>query len=220
MKVNVYDRTGKVIEEIELAENVFGVPVKESTVHEVISMYLANGRVGTASTKTRGEVQGSGRKPWRQKHTGRARAGSIRSPLWRGGGIIFGPKPRDYAYSIPRKVRRKALQIILTEKANAGEIIVLDRGEDISPKTKEMADILKKLAVVGKVLLVVEEANESLDRSTRNLENVGVALYQNLNAYDLLCANRIIFSRQAILKLQEALSSGRFLMGDQKSDHN
>jgi len=205
MKVNVYDQMGKMVGEMELAESVFAVPVNEPLVQEVVTMYLANRRVGTASTKTRGEVSGGGRKPWRQKHTGRARAGSIRSPLWRGGGIIFGPKPRDYSYSVPQKVRRAALKMALTAKVNTGEIMVIDHWENIPAKTKDMVGILKKLGVEEKALLVLEAPDETLHRSTRNLKNVKVALYKNLNVYDLLCVSRIVFTRQSILKLQEAL---------------
>jgi len=205
MKVNVYDQMGKVVGEMELAESVFAVPVNEPLVQEVVTMYLANRRVGTTSTKTRGEVSGGGRKPWRQKHTGRARAGSIRSPLWRGGGITFGPKPRDYSYSVPQKVRQSALKMVLTAKASTGEIMVIDHWENIPAKTKEMVGILKNLGGLEKALLVVEAPDKILHRSTRNLKNVKVALYKNLNPYDLLCVSKVIFTRQSILKLQEAL---------------
>ena len=161
-KVDVYDINGKKVSDVELNENVFGIEPNEAIVHEVLVNYLANQRQGTQSTKTRAEVSGGGRKPWRQKGTGRARQGSIRSPQWKGGGVVFAPKPRDYSYSVPKKVKRLALKSVLTSKVLENEIIVVDELNLNAPKTKEMINVLKNLKADKKALIVIDKKDENV----------------------------------------------------------
>lgn len=202
-KVAIYNVSGEQVNEIELKEDVFGVEVNEHAMYEVVKNQLANKRQGTQSAKTRSEVRGGGRKPWRQKGTGRARAGSIRSPLWVGGGIVFAPKPRDYSYTIPKKVRRLALKSALTSKVNNNELVVLDELNLDAPKTKEMVNILKNLNVDKKALIVMDEKNDAVIKSARNIPGVQTALVNTINVYDILNHNKFIITKTAVQKVEE-----------------
>ncbi|MBI5167393.1 MAG: 50S ribosomal protein L4 [candidate division NC10 bacterium] len=193
--------------EISLPEDIFGAPVKEHLLHQVVVMQRSRRRRGTASTKGRSEVRGGGRKPWRQKGTGRARAGTIRSPLWRGGGITFGPKPRDYSFSVPKAVRRAALKAALSAKAVAQEIMVLDNLELEKPSTKAFKGILSALGVEGKTLLVLPGRDETVSRSTANLATIKVLPTAGLNVYDLLWSDKVIFTREALASVEKMLYS-------------
>jgi len=181
-KVNVYNMQGEIVEEMELSEEIFGVEINEHVVYEVVKNQLANRRQGTQSAKTRAEVRGGGRKPWRQKGTGRARQGSIRSPQWKGGGVVFAPKPRDYSYSVPKKVRRLALKSVLTDKLQNNEMIVVDQLSFDAPKTKEMKKVLANLKADKKALIVMAEKDANVIRSANNIPNIATALvnYQRL----------------------------------------
>lgn len=204
MKVQVLDQSGKPVNELTVPEEVFSYPVKEHLIYEAVVNYLANQRQGTACTKTRGEVSGGGRKPWRQKGTGRARAGSIRSPLWRHGGTVFGPKPRDYSYAIPKKARRNALKSALTAKLAENQLLVIDQINISQPKTKEAANWLKSLKI-DSALIVDDRENENLFRSVRNIPNVKAVDDEQLNIYDVLKYKWIVFSQRAFNSLVERL---------------
>jgi large subunit ribosomal protein L4 len=204
MKVQVLDQSGKPVQELELPDEVFSYPVNDHLIYEAVVNYLANQRQGTASTKTRGEVSGGGRKPWRQKGTGRARAGSIRSPLWRHGGTVFGPKPRDYSYAIPKKARKNALKSALTAKLAENLIMVIDNINIAQPKTKEAANWLKHLNI-DSALIVDSRENENLFRSVRNLPQAKAVDEGQLNVYDVLKYRWIIFSQRAFNSLVERL---------------
>jgi len=204
MKVQVLDQSGKPVQELELPDEVFSYPVNDHLIYEAVVNYLANQRQGTASTKTRGEVSGGGRKPWRQKGTGRARAGSIRSPLWRHGGTVFGPKPRDYSYAIPKKARKNALKSALTAKLAENLIMVIDNINIAQPKTKEAANWLKNLNI-DSALIVDSRENENLFRSVRNLPQAKAVDEGQLNVYDVLKYRWIIFSQRAFNSLVERL---------------
>jgi large subunit ribosomal protein L4 len=207
MELDVIDRQGTSIGKIEVAENAFGADVKHHLFHQVVRMQLANRRRGTASTKTRGEVSGGGRKPWRQKGTGRARQGSTRSPLWRGGGVALGPKSRDYAYELPKKVRRAALRSALALKVQEGLLRVLDRLELDAPKTKHMVGFLKGLGVEHSTLILIADNNVNVQLAARNLPDVKVMRVEGLNVYDLLAHNHLICAQDALVKLQERIVS-------------
>lgn len=196
--VDVYSLSGKKVDKFKLDPEIFNKEVHKALLHEAIVMYRANQRQGTASTKTRGEVRGGGKKPWRQKGTGRARAGSIRSPLWRGGGIIFGPKPRDFGYDLPKKMKRQALISSLSAKAKDNEIMMLEKDPEIrEPKTKDIAKVLMALKIYNKrILFLYSKKNENLVRSCRNIRNLTVRLCDNFNTYDVLSNSRILFSRE------------------------
>lgn len=196
------NKTGKII----LLNEVFDVKVKPSVLHAAVMNYLASQRKGTASTKTRNEVRGGGRKPWRQKGTGRARAGSIRSPIWVGGGITFGPKPRDYGYSISKKVKKLAIKGALSSKIKNGEIIVLDEFKLAQPKTKELATILNKFKV-RKPLLLIDGDGNIVRRAASNLPNVDVSSSLQVNTYAILNCDKIIVEKGALIKLQERLKN-------------
>ena len=202
-KVAIYNVSGQQVSEIELSENVFGVEVNEHAMYEVVKNQLANRRQGTQSAKTRAEVRGGGRKPWKQKGTGRARVGSIRSPLWVGGGIVFAPKPTDYSYTIPKKVRRLALKSALTSKVNSNELIVLDELKLDAPKTKEMVNILKNLNVDKKALIVMGEKSEAVIKSANNIQGVQTALVNTINVYDILKYDKLIITKDAVQKVEE-----------------
>ncbi|SNS39173.1 large subunit ribosomal protein L4 [Anaerovirgula multivorans] len=202
-KVAVYNVSGEQVSEIELKESVFGIEVNEHVLYEVVKNQLANKRQGTQSAKTRAEVRGGGRKPWRQKGTGRARHGSIRSPLWVGGGVTFAPKPRDYSYTLPKKVRRLAMKSALTSKVNSQEIIVLDELSLDAPKTKEMASILKNLKVEKKALIVMGDKNDAVIRSARNIPGIETASVNTLNVYDILKYDKFIITKDAVQKVEE-----------------
>lgn len=205
INVAVLNSEGQPVGEIGLKEEIFAVPPKEATVHRAIVRILADQRRGTASTKKRGEVAGSGRKPWRQKGTGRARAGSIRSPLWRGGGIVFGPKPRDYSLALPKKMRRLALRSALSAKLAAGQLVVVESLALPAPKTKEAQAFLRAVASVPKALLVTAEPDASLRRAVRNLPGAKVTTVASLNPYEILAHDKVVFSREAVARLEEVL---------------
>lgn len=207
MELDVIDRQGMPVEKLVVADGAFGVEVKPHLLHQVIRMQLANRRRGTASTKTRGDVSGGGRKPWRQKGTGRARAGSTRSPLWRGGGVALGPKPRDYAYVLPKKVRRAALRSALSLKVQEGRLMVIDHIDIPAPKTKQMVGFLKDLGVENRVLVLLAEDNPNVQLAARNLPNVKALRVEGVNVYDLLAHDYLICARDALLKLQERVAS-------------
>lgn len=202
-KVKVYDMLGKEVEELELDANIFGIEVNEHVLYEVVKNQLANKRQGTQSTKTRAEVRGGGRKPWRQKGTGRARQGSIRAPHWVGGGVTFGPKPRDYSYKLPKKVRRLGMKSALSSKVENDEIIVLDALKLEEIKTKEIKNVLGNLKAMKKVLIVTEEKDEIILKSARNIEGVSVATVNTLNVYDILNYDSFVITKDAVKKVEE-----------------
>ncbi|MEW6570821.1 MAG: 50S ribosomal protein L4 [Nitrospirota bacterium] len=206
LEVEVKDKNNNTVEKISLEETIFGNS-KPSLVHEAVINYLANQRQGTHATKTRGLVRGGGKKPWRQKHTGRARAGSIRSPLWRGGGIVFGPKPRDYSYRQPKKAKRTALMAAIREKLSGGEVIVIDDFSIEKPKTKDVLTILKNLGIDGKnVLIVTPERDEKILLSAKNIPDINVARAVDLNTYDVMRHNILLLTREALTRLREIIS--------------
>jgi large subunit ribosomal protein L4 len=203
--VALYNISGEQIGELTLKDEIFGIEVHESVLHDAVVMQLASRRLGTHDTKTRSEVSGGGRKPWRQKGTGRARHGTIRSPIWRGGGIVFGPHPRDYSYSLPRKVRRLALKSALSEKVNTGDILVLDELKLDQPKTRDMARILNNLNVED-ALLVTAEKDESVEKSARNIPNIKPLIATGLNVYDILAYDKLIMTKDAVAKVEEVFA--------------
>lgn len=190
----------------QLKDEVFGVKARPHLLHQVVTMQLNNRRAGTASTKTRGVVRGSGRKPWRQKGTGRARAGSIRSPLWNGGGTTFGPQPRDYSYRLPRKARREALLSALSVKNSDGKIVVVEKLELAEAKTKLMRKMLEELQIKT-VLIVIPQSDEKLERSAKNLPTVKVLRAEGLNVYDLLRYEYLILTEESLRLLEERLAA-------------
>ena len=202
LKVDVLDMKGKKVKDIELNENVFGVDVNDIVVHTALVNYLANQRQGTGSTKTKAEVRGGGRKPWRQKGTGRARQGSIRAPQWMKGGIALGPKPRSYKYAIPKKMRKLALKSVLTSKVEEKELIVVDKLELKEIKTKEMVKVLNNLNT-KKALIVLSEKNLNVQASARNIENVKTTLVNTINVFDLLKYNNLVLPLETVKKLEE-----------------
>jgi len=202
-KVAMYNVSGQEVGEIQLSETIFGVEVNEHVLYEVVKNQLANKRQGTQSAKTRSEVRGGGRKPWKQKGTGRARVGSIRSPLWVGGGTVFAPKPRDYSYTVPKKVRRLAMKSALTSKVNNNELIVLDELILDSPKTKEMVNILKNLNVDKKALIVLGDKSEAVIKSAKNIPGIRTAFVNTINVYDILKYDKFIITKDAVEKVEE-----------------
>ena len=201
--VTVYDKTGAKVSEIELSESVFGIEPSVSAMHLCVVNYLANQRQGTQSTLTRGEVSGGGKKPWRQKGSGRARQGSTRSPQWYHGGIAHGPKPREYGFSINKKVRRLAMKSALSGKAADDEILVLDSFGLEEIKTKEVAKILAALPTGKKTLIVLPEKDDVLYKSARNIAGVKVALINTLNVYDILNCDKLLVLQDAVSKIEE-----------------
>ena len=202
-KVDVYNIDGKKVSEVELKEEIFGIIPNENVVHAVLVNYLANQRQGTQSTKTRAEVRGGGRKPWRQKGTGRARQGSIRAPQWIKGGIALGPKPRSYKYRVNKKERRLALKSVLSSKVIENQLIVVDTLPLKEIKTKSMVSALNNLKAEGKTLIVLPEKNENVQKSARNIENVKTSLVNTINVYDLLKYNKLILTLDAVKKIEE-----------------
>ena len=202
LKVDVLDMNGEKKSEIELNENVFGVEVNDVVVHAALVNYLANQRQGTQSTKTRAEVRGGGRKPWRQKGTGRARQGSIRAPQWIKGGIALGPKPRSYKYAIPKKMRQLALKSVLTSKVQEGKLVVVDKLDLKEIKTKEMVKVLDNLKV-NRALVLLSEKNLNVQASARNIENVKTTLVNTINVYDLLRFDNLVVTEEAVKKIEE-----------------
>jgi len=206
-KVAVYDMTGKQTGEIELNDNVFGIEVNEPVLHQAVVMQLANQRLGTAATKTRGFVRGGGRKPWKQKGTGRARSGSIRSPLWVGGGVVFGPQPRSYAIRMPRKVRRLAIKSALSAKLGSGDLIIVDTINFAEPKTKLVINMLAALnAADTKALIVTGQQDEVVEKSARNIPGVKTIVSNCLNVYDLLYHGKLLITKEAVSKIEEVLA--------------
>lgn len=204
-KVDVLNIEGQKVSEIELNEEIFGIEVNEYVLHSVVTMQLANKRQGTHATKTRSFVRGGGRKPWKQKGTGRARAGSIRSPLWVGGGVAFGPHPRSYNYMVPKKVRKLAMKSALSSKVEDNNIIVLDTLNLNEAKTKVMADILKKLNVNRKALVVTVDGCETVKRTCQNIPGIITAAAQNMNVYDLLKHDKLVITKDAVARIEEVL---------------
>ena len=202
-KIDVYDIKGKKVSDVELADSVFGIEPNEDIVHSVLVNYLANQRQGTQSTKTRAEVSGGGRKPWRQKGTGRARQGSIRAPQWIKGGIALGPKPRSYKYSVNKKEKRLAIKSILSSKVLEKELTVLDKLELSEIKTKTMVKVLSDLKIEGKTLIILSEQNKNVLMSARNIEGVKTILINNINVFDLLKYNKLVLPLDTVKKLEE-----------------
>ena len=206
LKTNVYNMSGNVVGEIELSEAVFGVEVNESVVHDMVKNHLANKRQGTQSALTRAEVSGGGRKPWRQKGTGRARQGSTRSPQWTHGGIVFAPKPRDYSYTLNKKSRRLALKSALSDKALESKIVVIDSIKMDSPKTKEFAAFLAAVGAEKKPLVVTAEACQNVVKSGRNIPGCEVTFANLLNVYDIVNADKLVVDKAALQKIEEVFA--------------
>ncbi|MEG0250798.1 MAG: 50S ribosomal protein L4 [Peptostreptococcus sp.] len=202
-KINVLNVSGQNVGEIELNDSIFNIEVNEHVLYEAVKCQLANRRQGTQSTKTRAEVRGGGRKPWRQKGTGRARHGSTRSIIWVGGGVAFAPKPRDYSYSLPKKVRRLALKSALSSKVQDNEIIVVDEISFEAPKTKEMVNVLKNVNSAKKTLVVTADNDINLVKSIRNIEGANVCHVSTLNVYDILNCDSFIMTKDAVKKVEE-----------------
>ncbi len=206
-ELQVYNVKGQKVNSLKLDEKLFDGKVNEAVLHEAIVMYRANKRVGAASTKRRSEVSGGGIKPWRQKGTGRARTGSIRSPIFRGGGSIFGPKPRDYSYSIPKKIKRKALLSSINSKLNDGNIIIVEEIKLDKIKTREFVDIFKALKLAeDKVLLVVEKVENNLRKSAGNVKNITVKNADNFNTYDVLANKKMVVTEKSLELINKRVS--------------
>ncbi len=203
-KVDLYNMQGEVTGEIELSENIFGIEVNKNAIHLTILNQLANRRHGTNSTKTKSEVRGGGRKPWRQKGTGRARQGSIRSAQWVGGGIALGPKPRDYSYKLPRKLKRTALKSALSSKVKSSDIIVLDNLTFEEIKTKNMKAVLDNLRIItSTVLIVLPGRDDTVQKSARNLPGIKTAFINTINVFDILKYNKFLITKDALTKVEE-----------------
>ena len=202
-KIDVYNIEGKKVSDIELNDKVFGIEPNEKVVHSVLVNYLANQRQGTANTKTRAEVSGGGRKPWKQKGTGRARQGSIRAPQWFKGGIALGPKPRDYSYTLNKKEKRLAIRSVLSSKVLESNLVVVDKLDLKEIKTKNMVKALDALKVEGKTLIVLPEKNENVQKSARNIEGVKTSLVNTINVYDLLKYNKLVLTVDSVKSLEE-----------------
>jgi large subunit ribosomal protein L4 len=201
--VSVYNIQGKSVGTVELSDAVFGIEVNANAVHEVVVAQLANRRQGTKSALTRTEVAGGGKKPWRQKGTGRARQGSTRSPQWRHGGVVFAPKPRDFRITVNKKIRRLAMKSALTDKVLSNSFVVVDALDIAAPKTKEMALVLKNLGADSKTLVVTEAVNADVVRASNNIPNVKTTVVNTLNVYDLVNADKAVVTREAIAKIEE-----------------
>ena len=200
--VALYDIKGQNIGDIALSETVFGQPVNTAVLHEVVVAHLANCRQGTQSAKTRSEVSGGGKKPWRQKGTGRARQGSTRSPQWRHGGVVFAPKPRDYTIRVNKKVKRLAMKSALSSKVEGNELIVFDALDIEAPKTKEMVKVLKNVDV-KKALIVLADKDEKVERASANIEGVKTTLVGTLNVYEILKYEKLILTKASVEKIEE-----------------
>ncbi|MCQ6276447.1 50S ribosomal protein L4 [Bacillus sp. V3B] len=205
-KVDLFNQSGSKVSEIELNESVFGIEPNQHVLFEAVVMQRASLRQGTHKTKVRSEVAGGGRKPWRQKGTGRARQGSIRSPQWRGGGTVFGPTPRSYSYKLPKKVRRLAIKSALSSKVVDENILVLESLAFDAPKTKEFKDVLKALSVDSKTLIVTADLDENVALSARNLPGVTVLTAEGINVLDVLNHDRLIMTKAAVEKVEEVLA--------------
>lgn len=206
-KLSVYNISGEITGEIELNEIVFGVEFNEAVVHQAVVMQLANQRQGTSATKTRAMVRGGGRKPWKQKGTGRARCGSNRSPVWVGGGTTFGPQPRSYAKKMPRQARRLALRCALSAKVAAGQVVVVEGLTFDAPKTKNVAALLNAFqAADAKALLITAGADKNVELSVRNMPKVTTITTMGLNCFDILNSNKVILAKEAVEKIEEVLA--------------
>ena len=201
--VAIYDIANKKVGDLELKENIFGVEMNAGLVHQAVVMQLASQRLGNHATKTRSMVRGGGRKPWKQKGTGRARSGSTRSPIWVGGGTVFGPSPRSYAFSMPRKQRRLAIMCALSDKVANGEIVVLDSINFDAPKTKEVVKMLESFSVDNKALIVTADYAENVDKSSRNIPGVKTINTIGLNVFDILNADKLFITKDAIARIEE-----------------
>ncbi|WP_085520783.1 50S ribosomal protein L4 [Tuberibacillus sp. Marseille-P3662] len=204
-KLNVLDQNGSQVGDVELTDTVFGIEPNQNALYEAIVMQQASRRQGTHATKNRSAVRGGGKKPWRQKGTGRARQGSIRAPQWVGGGTVFGPSPRSYGYKLPKKVRRLALKSALSSKVQDGSAIVLDNLTFDKPKTKEFVNVLNNLSADQKVLVVIGENDDAVERSGRNLPNVQIATPDQVNVLDVVNHDQLIVTKDAAAKLEEVL---------------
>ena len=206
LKTNVYNMSGELVGEIELSEALFGVEVNQSVVHDVVKNHLANLRQGTQSALTRAEVSGGGRKPWRQKGTGRARQGSTRAPQWTHGGIVFAPKPRDYSYTLNKKAKRLALKSALSAKAAEACVVVIDEIKMEAPKTAEFAKFLAAVGAEKKALVVTAEADQNVVKSGRNIPGCEVTFANLLNVYDIVNANKLVVDKAALQKIEEVFA--------------
>jgi large subunit ribosomal protein L4 len=202
-KVDLYNMKGEVVGDVQLSDNVFGTDINQEVLHSVIVNQLANRRQGTQSTKTKSEVRGGGKKPWRQKGTGRARQGSIRSAQWIKGGIVLGPKPRSYRYTLPKKVKRIAMKSALTSKVSGNEMLVLDMLTLDAIKTKSMVGVLNNLKVDSTALIVIDSSNENVIKSARNIPGVKTAYVNTLNVFDILKYDKFIITKDAAQKVEE-----------------
>ena len=204
--VAIYDIANKKVGDLELNESIFGVEINEALLHQAVVMQLASQRLGTHATKTRGLVRGGGRKPWKQKGTGRARSGSTRSPIWVGGGTVFGPAPRSYAFRMPRKQRRLAIMCALSDKVQSGDFVVLDSIDFAAPKTKEMVKMLNDFSVDSKALIITAGEAENVEKSSRNIPGVKAINTNGLNVYDILNHNKLFITKEAITRIEEVLA--------------
>ena len=205
-KVSTYNITGAQTGEMELNDSVFGVEVNEAVMRQAVLRQLANERLGTHATKTRGLVRGGGRKPWKQKGTGRARVGSTRSPLWVGGGTVFGPQPRSYEQKMPRKARRLAVKSALSDKVNTNELFVLDEIVLAAPKTKEVVKVVDNFKFSGEKVLFITDCDEVMARCARNLQGVKSVSTENMNIFDLLHYTKLFITKSAVAKIEEVLA--------------
>lgn len=206
MTTKVYSMSGKQVGEVELSEGIFGIEPNVSVMHDVVKNHLANCRQGTQSALTRAEVSGGGKKPWRQKGTGRARQGSTRAPQWTHGGIVFAPKPRDYSYTLNKKTRRLALKSALSAKAQAGEIVVIDEIKMSIIKTNVFKKFLNAIKVNRKALVITAEPNEMVVKSSRNIQGVQTTFANLINVYDILNANQLVLDKAALAKIEEVFA--------------
>lgn len=204
--VAVYDIANKQVGDVELNENIFGVEVNGALLHQAVVMQLAAQRLGTHATKTRAMVRGGGRKPWKQKGTGHARSGSNRSPLWVGGGTAFGPQPRSYAFSMPRKQRRLAIKCALSDKVQSGDFLVLESLDFDAPKTKSVLRMLQDFGVDTKALIITADEAENVEKSSRNIPGVKAINTTGLNVYDILNHNKLFITKEAITRIEEVLA--------------
>jgi large subunit ribosomal protein L4 len=208
LALDVLNLKGEKVGQVDLPETVFGVKANSAVIHEVMTAYMANRRHGTHSTKTRGEVSGGGAKPWKQKHTGRARSGSSRSPLWRHGGVTFGPKPHKYTHAVPEGKKRLALKMVLSDLVREGKLCVLESFSVSEPKTRKVAEITASLKLPERSVLLVDRIDPVLARASRNLAGLGLARARDLNSYEALLAHRLVFTKAGLDQLIQRVSGG------------
>ncbi len=197
---------GKVAGDVKASDRVFEAPLNEHIVNQTLNWYLASRRQGSANAKTRAEVSGGGKKPWRQKGTGRARIGDNRAPHWRHGGVVFPPKPKDFSFSLPKNIRKAAIRVVLSDKAREGKIKIVDNLVLTNPKTKEMVKVLKALGTSGKVLIVLPEKDVSVERASRNIKGVAVSISKALNVHELMKHDDLVITKSALAVLEEAFA--------------